>query len=182
MALKGVLTAAAALVGVVALLVVVAVSTGYVVVDDPAAAASEVLSGDVQTPEVQSENWRIDEANSTAETFVFRGDVVVNNTMNAIGGSVDVVEYDVYVSGRPDEGFERIGEGDMRDIVVEPGNVTTRGTRFEAPRDDVASAMGASAVDVVTGMEMYMRVDGVARLRFGPFAFEVEFTQTQQVQ
>lgn len=181
-AIKTVALSALAVVGVVLLLVVGAVLTGYVIVDDPAAAAGEVLSGDVQTPEVSVDGWRIDQENSTGDTFVFRGDVHVNNSMNAVGGSVDVVEYDAYVSGRPDEGFEKVGEGEIQDLVIRPNESITRETSFEAQRDDVLSAAGGSAVDGVTGLSMYMRVDGVARLSFGPFAFEVEFQHTEQMQ
>lgn len=181
-ATKAVALSALAVVGVAVLLVVGAVLTGYVIVDDPAAAAGEVLSGDVQTPEVSVDGWRIDQGNSTGGTFVFRGDVHVNNSMNAVGGSVDIVEYDAYVSGRPDEGFEKVGEGELRGLVIRPNETITRETSFEAERDDVISAAGGSAVDVVTGLSMYTRVEGVARLGFGPFAFEVEFQQTEQMQ
>lgn len=181
MALKGVLTAVAALVGVVALLVVLAVSTGYVVVEDPAAAASEVVSGDVQPPEVNTDNWSIDEEESDLDQVVFRGDLLIDNTVNSIGGSVDVVEYETYVSARPDSGFEKIGEGTTEDLVVPPSERVTENVSFETEPTQFLDAAGSTSLDAVYTRETYMRVDGVAMLTFGPFNFQVEFSQVDRL-
>lgn len=181
MALKGVLTAVAVLVGVVALLVVAAMATGYVVVDDPAAAASEVLAGDVQTPPVHTESWRIDQEETDLDGAVFRGDLRIDNTVNSIGGSVDVVEYEAYVSGRPDGGFERIGEGTARDLVVPPSEEVTENVSFETDAVQFVDAVGATSLDAAYTRQTYMRVDGVAMLTFGPFNFEVEFSQVDRL-
>ncbi len=181
MAPKDIALVVAGVATVVVFLVAAAVLTGYIIVDDPSEAASEVVSGDVETPPVETGGWTIDEERSDLDTVVFHGEVEIDNTMNAVGGSVDVIEYEAYASGRPDEGFEKVGEGEIQDLVVPPGEVAREETSFESDTTEFVSAVGATGLDAVVTGEAYLRVDGVARFNFGPFSFEVEFSQTDRL-
>ncbi|MFP4632278.1 MAG: hypothetical protein ACLFMT_02445 [Halobacteriales archaeon] len=189
MALKEILGGVALAVFLLFFLAFMALSTGYILVDDPGEAASQLLAGDVVPPEVGVEEVQVgplgapeaglqdvDQDGVTVEQKIY-----VDNSANAVGGTVDVVEYDAFVSTEPDDGFEKIGNGTMEDLEVPPGERVVNSTSFDSGYDEFAEALGGTAGSFLMSGEMYMRIEGTAEIGFGPLSFEVDFENTEPV-
>lgn len=181
-----------AVVGIIVFIVVALVGaallTGYITVSDPAEAAGQLLSGDVREPGVEIEKMEIgpvgvpegsisdiDTGGMTVET-----EFSVNNT-NAIGGKVDLIEYDAYMSGNPNGPYEFVGSGNITNLEIPPNATVTETNSFDTDYDDFATAMGLTGPNAVLTGSAYMRIEGVATIDMGPVAFSIEFKETREV-
>lgn len=183
---------ALAVVGVLLLLVVIvvvgAVTTGYIVVGEPGAAASQILTGDIQKPEVGAEEMtvgplgapegRIQDVGTDGATF--RNGFYVRNP-NHIGGTVDLIEYDVYLSGDRDGPYEYLGSGTVEGLSVPPNGTVTETSEFDVEYDDLLAAAGASAPGAVVDGTLYARVEGEATIDLGVTSFTVEFETVEEL-
>lgn len=161
-----------------------AVVSGYLLIGDPGAAAGQLASGDVAEPNVTIENVRFEGAGggvqgTSVETAVTaRFDVVINNTRNEIGGSVDEVDYEIALSGRRRGPFQRVGDGVMRGVTVPPAQRVAEEGTFQMNAVEMAEALGGSLDTTST----YMRVKGNATVAFGPFGFTIPFEDVERVE
>lgn len=163
--------------------IVAATASGYLLIGDPVSAAGQLASGDVTPPNVTAENVRVTGADPSIgadpdATVEVRFDLVVNNTANAIGGSVDQVDYTVSLSDERKGPYQQVGRGDISDLAVPPGERVGQASDFEMGARDFATAMGST---IGGGDEDYVRVSGSASFAFGPFGIEVPFTQIRRV-
>jgi len=176
------------LVFILVALVGAALLTGYITVGDPGEAAGQLLSGDVREPGVEIESIDIgpvgvpkgsisdvDTGGATVETRF-----TVNNT-NEIGGRVDLIEYDAYMSGNRDGPYEFVGQGNITDLEIPPNATVTETNSFDTEYDDFATALGLTGPSAVLSGSAYMRIEGVATIDMGPVDFSVEFEDTREV-
>jgi len=178
--------------GVLLLLVVVvvvgAVATGYVVVGEPGAAASQVLSGDFREPEVGAEEMTLGPLGAPegsvqdigTDGATFRNEFYVRNP-NHLGGTVDLVEYDVYLSGDRDGPYEFLGSGTVEGLSVPPNGTATETNEFDVEHDDLLAAVGTSAPGAVVGGTLYARVEGEATIDLGVTSFTVGFETVEEI-
>lgn len=147
-----------------------------VLFEDIRGAASEILLGGLDSPRVETSGWTIDETNSALDTVAFTGEVRVDNSVNSVGASVEVVEYEAYASGDSYAGFEKVGEGEIEDIYLPPGGEAVGRISFQSGSAEFLAAVGAAGLDALVTREVYIRLEGVARLSLGPFSYQMEFS------
>ncbi|MDZ7687660.1 MAG: LEA type 2 family protein [Halobacteriales archaeon] len=181
-----------AVAGVVVLLLVVivvgAVATGYIVIGEPSTAASQILTGDLREPEVGAEEMTIGPlgapegsiSNVGTDGATFRNEFYVRNP-NHIGGTVDLVEYDVYLSGDRDGPYEYLGSGTVEGLEVPPNGTVTETNEFDVGYDDFLTATGTSAPGAVVGGTLYAKVEGEATIDLGVTSFTVEFETVEEI-
>ena len=183
-----VLAVAGVVVLVLVVVVVGAVATGYVVVGEPGAAASQVLSGDFREPDVGAERITVGPLGAPegsisdvgTEGATFRNEFYVRNP-NHLGGTVDLIEYDVYLSGDRDGPYEYLGTGTVEDLRVPPNGTVTETNEFDVEYDDFLTATGASAPGAVVGGKLYAKVEGEATVDLGVTSFSVEFETVEEI-
>lgn len=183
-----VLAVAGVLILLVVIVVVGAVATGYIVVGEPGAAASQILTGDMQEPEVGAEEMTIgplgapeggiQDAGTDGATF--RNRFYVRNP-NHIGGTVDLIEYDVYLSGNRDGPYEYLGNGTVEGLRVPPNGTAKETNEFDIEYDDMLAAAGASAPGAVVDGTLYARIEGEATIDLGVTAFTVGFETVEEL-
>ena len=178
--------------GVLLLLVVIvvvgAVATGYIVVGEPGAAASQVLSGDFQKPDVGAEKMTVGPLGAPeggvseigTEGATFRNEFYVRNP-NHLGGTVDLIEYDVYLSGDRDGPYEYLGNGTVEDLSVPPNGTVTETNEFDTEYEDISTATVTSAPGAVVGGTLYAKVEGEATIDLGVTSFSVEFETVEEI-
>lgn len=187
--LRAALTVIGVLVVLLTVVVAGAMATGYLVVGDPGAAASQVLSGDFESPNVTVEETRIgpvgvpeggiEEIDEDGATMSNR--LRVENP-NHLGGVVQVVEYDVYMSGDRDGEYDYVGNGTVRDLRVPPNGTATETNELEIGYEDLVAATGGAGLEgLVGGGTWYARIDGEAEIALGPASFTVEFEKVNEV-
>lgn len=188
--LEKVLAVAGVLVFLCAAVIVGALLTGYLVVGDPGAAASQILSGDFQEPTVSVEETQVGPvgAPEAGVTEVDERGATVRNKFrvdnpNHLGGSVDLIEYDVYLSGDRDGPYEYLGNGMIERLELPPDGTVTETNDFDVAYDDLLTATGTSAPGAVVGDTgtIYARVEGEATIDLGPVSFSVEFETVEEV-
>jgi hypothetical protein len=187
--LKKILAAVGVILFLGVLLVGGAVVTGYVVVGDPGAAATQILTGDFEEPDVAAEEMEIGPVGAPEggmedidqDGATFRNEFRIDNP-NHIGGVVSLVEYDVYMAGSRDGEYEYVGNGSIRDLRVPPNGTVTERNEFDVAYDDLITATGvAGPAGLVGGATWYARVEGVATVDLGPVSFDVEFETVEEV-
>ncbi len=181
--------------GVVGVLVFIAIAvlggavlTGYIVVDDPGAAASQILSGDFEDPEVSAEQVELGPLGAPQGSIqdidtdgaTFRNEFSVRNP-NHLGGTVSLIEYDVYLAGSRGGPYERLGSGTVEGLEIPPNGTVTESNEFDVEYDDFLRAMGVSAPGVVDGT-WYARIEGEATVDLGPASFTVEFEEIEEIE
>jgi len=178
--------------GVLAILIVAlvagAVLTGYIVVGEPGAAASQVLSGDLQEPEVGAEEMTVGPLGAPegsvsevgADGATFRNEFYVRNP-NHLGGTVDLIEYDVHLSGSRDGPYEYLGNGTVEGLRVPPNGTVTETNEFDVKHGDFFSAVGTSAPGAAVGGTLYARVEGEATIDLGVTSFAVGFETVEEI-
>lgn len=184
---KSILAVVGVFVFVTVAVVGAALLTGYITVGDPGEAAGQLLSGDIREPGVEIERT------DTGPVGAPQGDIsdigtggvtvetefTVNNT-NHIGGTVDLIEYDAYVSGDRGGPYEFVGEGEMTDLEIPPNGTVTETNSFDVEYDDFAAAMGF-APDAVASGNGYMRIEGVVMINIRPISFSIEFAEVREI-
>lgn len=182
------LAVAVVVVFLVVAVVVGAVLTGFVVVGEPGEAVSQVLSGDFQEPDVGAEEMTVGPlgvpegsvSDLGTEGATFRNEFYVRNP-NHLGGAVDLIEYDVYLSGSRDGQYEHLGTGTVEGLEVPPNGTVTESNEFDIEYDDFLAATGASAPGAVVGGTLYARVEGEATVDLGVTSFTVEFETVEEI-
>ena len=144
--------------GVVGVLVFIAIAvlggavlTGYIVVDDPGAAASQILSGDFEDPEVSAEQVELGPLGAPQGSIqdidtdgaTFRNEFSVRNP-NHLGGTVSLIEYDVYLAGSRGGPYERLGSGTVEGLEIPPNGTVTESNEFDVEYDDSVMWSAAS--------------------------------------
>lgn len=164
---------------------VAAVATGYIMIGDPGTAVSQVATGNVTAPNTSIENVRYESGGGDigpgglSSQVTMRFDLVIDNRPNAVGGSVDVIDYDVAVSEDPEGPFERIGSGRIPGVTVPPGERVSEESAFTMEATSMAEALGGS---LDTGSDRYTRISGNATVGFGPFRFTVPFEDVSRME
>jgi hypothetical protein len=176
-------------IGVAVLLVVfagvVAVASGYIMIGDPGTAISQVATGEVTAPNMTVENVRFDSDGGDIGPIGLQGqvtlmfDLVINNSMNEIGGTVDEIDYDVGVSSTRSGPYTKVGDGRIRGLTVPPGRQVSEEASFTMDTVSMAEALGRS---LDTSSDRYTRVSGNATIAFGPFRFDVPFEQVSRME
>ena len=172
----------------VVLVVVGAVATGYIVVGEPGAAASQILTGDIQEPTVSVGETHVGPVGTPEgslreideEGVTVRNEFRVENP-NHLGGTVDTIEYDVYLSGDRDGPYEFLGSGTVEGLSVPPNGTVMETNDFDIEYDDLLAATGASAPGAVVDGTLYSRVEGEATIDLGVTAFTVEFETVEEL-
>lgn len=186
---NNVLTVAAIVVLLGLAVIVGALLTGYLVVDEPGAAASQVLTGDLQEPDVEVKEMEIeplgvpegDLRGADADGVTFSNEFYISNP-NHIGGAVDLIKYDVYLSGDRDGPYEYLGTGTVEDMEVPPNGTVTETNEFDAEYDDLLTALSVTAPGAVVDGTVHARIEGEATFDLGVASFTVEFEETEEIE
>lgn len=157
------------------------VSGDRVLFDDVGEAASEILFRNLDRPRVETSDWSIVGARSAFDTLAFTGEVRLDNSTNAVGASIDLVEYEAYASADSLAGFEKVGEGEIEDIYLPPGGEAVGGISFRSGSGEFLAAVGAAGVDALVTREVYIQLEGVANLSLGPFSYQFEFSPVDRL-
>lgn len=164
---------------------VVAVASGFILIGDPGTAISQVATGDVTAPNTSVEDVRFDSGGGDIGPAGLQGqvtlrfDLVINNSMNEIGGTVDEIDYDVAVSSTRTGPFTKVGDGRIRGLTVPPGRQVSEEASFTMDTITMAEALGGS---LDASSDRYTRVSGNATIAFGPFRFDVPFEQVSRME
>jgi len=183
-----VLAGAGVVVFLIIAVVVGAVLAGYIVVGEPGAAASQVLSGNFQKPDVGAEKMTVGPLGAPeggvndvgTDGATFRNEFYVRNP-NHLGGTVDLIEYDVYLSGDRDGPYEYLGTGTVEGLRVPPNGTVTETNEFDVEYEDFLAATGTSAPSAVVGGTLYAKVEGEATVDLGVTSFTVEFETVEEI-
>ncbi|MDY7083230.1 MAG: hypothetical protein SXQ77_12695 [Halobacteria archaeon] len=163
------------------ILTTVAVATGYVLVGNPSKATTQVINGEIKPPDagVVEERVILSEVSSSSTTV----DVVfyVNNTHNQLGGSVDVIDYELLWAERREGNYRHLANGTVEDLTLPPTARITEKTRVSMKHEDVPEAGRATATYMSQG-EIYLRMKGNISVNFGPIGYSVPFDQTKKVE
>jgi len=110
----------------------------------------------------------------------FRNEFYVDNP-NHLGGTVSLVEYDVYLAGSRGGPYEFLGSGAIEGLEVPPNGTVTESNEFDVEYDDFLRAMGISATGALDGT-WYARIEGEATVDLGPVSFSIEFEEIEEIE
>jgi hypothetical protein len=114
------------------------------------------------------------------EGATFRNEFYVRNP-NHLGGTVDLIEYDVYLSDDRDGPYEYLGNGTVEGLSVPPNGTVTETNEFNVEHEDFLTATGTSAPGAVIGGTLYARVEGEATVDLEVTSFAVEFETVEEI-